>query len=169
MNTINTKVINSAVTPGISAKKPQAPPQELTAAGDTFSASEAPVNNPAYSPDDVNKNGNTEVTLSDKIKGGLKGAAAGIGMGLAAGAAMTVVGGTLGTAFFAVGDFLLDIMMVPHNMQVGLDTLVTLAKTAFIMGPSLFGAIGAIGGFMDPLNKGNKEPEMSQTPTPNPA
>lgn len=169
MDAISRNVTNSNVAMPNIAKKPQALPAGSVEPKDSFSTSKASTENQTYSPEGVKTEETSKPTLTERLKEAGKGALGGIGMGLIAGATMTVVGGIAGVALFGAGDFLLDIMMVPHNMQVGMGDLVTLAKMALTIVPGFFGTIGALGGFFNPSSMDSKEEKPAPPPALNPS
>ncbi len=169
MNTINSLTTNTNTPMEITPRKPQDSAGKIVEPRDSFSASKTAVDNKTYGPENMKTEETSNPTFTERLKEAGKGAFEGIKMGLIAGATMTVIGGIAGVALFGAGDFLLDIMMVPHNMQVGMGDLVTLAKMALTIVPGFFGTIGALGGFFDLSSKENNEEKPAPPPQLNPS
>ena len=149
MNNINMSAVNTNVISGQTGNKTKIKGIKVKEPKDSFSQSKSIDKPETYSPQDVKSENKPKVKVSKRLWETVKGTAAGVGMGLAIGAGMVAVTGVLGTALFGVGDFLMDIMMVPHGPGPGMEALKQLAIVGMSMPTAIFGTIGAVAGFKD--------------------
>lgn len=168
MNTINSQVTNTGIPMGKTPLNSQGSLAKVVAPGDSFSSSKTSDNHKAYSPKDLKTVDKPKPTLSQRLAGLGKEALAGIGLGLAAGGIMTAVGGVLGVAIFGVGGILMGAGPI-----IELDALIGFAGVTLATTTGLFGTIGAVVGFVDPLSDSDKKPATpalvtSNNPAPTP-
>ncbi len=166
MNVINSHVANAGIPIEKTPLKSQSSPEKTPEPGDSFSASKTSDNHQTYSPKDIKAEEKTRdiktgekpgIKFTDRLKGLGRETLAGIGLGLAAGGIITAVGGVLGAAIFGVGGIL-----VGAGPIIELDALIGFAGVTLAATTGLFGTIGAVAGFVDPLSD---EAKKSATPS----
>ena len=152
MNISKAPVASNNTSLGKASKKSRALTGKPVDPKDSFSTTKTADDNRIYGPGSVKTGEQPKIKLSKRLMGAAKVGASGIGLGLAVGAIMTTLGGTIGAAIFGVGGILMG-----TGPALGIDALIGLGEIALTTNAALFGTIGAFVGFKDPLSDEEKK------------